>query len=116
MFVEACEGLADELLAGRIAALPGDHQLVKKYYPKIEATARAIQRHFRAPQDIEFAVENESLSFCSPDRSPESVSRRISANGPTLTSVTAECPVASALPLLVALRLHLEKYVKRIPE
>ena len=61
VFVEACEGLADELLAGRKAALPGDHQLVKKYYPKIEATARAIQRHFGAPQDIEFAVENESL-------------------------------------------------------
>ncbi|MCH7685315.1 MAG: hypothetical protein IH899_01305 [Planctomycetes bacterium] len=61
VFVEACEGLADELLAGRKTALPHDHHLVKKYFPKIETTARKIQRHFGAPQDIEFAVEDETL-------------------------------------------------------
>ena len=61
VFVEACEGLANELLAGRKTALPHDDQLVKKYFPKIEATARKIQRHFGTPQDVEFAVEDETL-------------------------------------------------------
>ncbi|MEK7865970.1 MAG: PEP/pyruvate-binding domain-containing protein [Planctomycetota bacterium] len=55
--IEACEGLADELLLGRKQALPRTHPLVAKHAPEIEATARRIQRHFGAPQDIEFAVQ-----------------------------------------------------------
>jgi pyruvate,water dikinase len=59
--IEACEGLADELLAGRRAALPPAHPLLRKHAPEIERTARAIQRHFGAPQDIEFAIEGGRL-------------------------------------------------------
>jgi len=61
VLVEASEGLADELLAGRKTALPHDHHLVKKYFPRIEAIAREIQRYFGTPQDIEFAIEDETL-------------------------------------------------------
>lgn len=59
--IEACEGLADQLLAGRRASLPTDHPLVKEYAPRIEQLARAVQRHYGAPQDIEFAVEGGTL-------------------------------------------------------
>ena len=59
--IEACEGLADELLAGRKPALPATHPLLQKHAPEIERTARAIQRHFGAPQDIEFAIEGGRL-------------------------------------------------------
>jgi phosphohistidine swiveling domain-containing protein len=54
--IEACEGLGDDLLAGHRTPLAADHPLVVKYRPEIERTARQIQRHFGAPQDIEFAV------------------------------------------------------------
>ncbi len=59
--IEACEGLSDELLAGRKPALPASHPLLQKYSGEIERVARAIQRHFGAPQDIEFAIENGVL-------------------------------------------------------
>ncbi len=59
--IEACEGLADGLLAGTRAALPADHPLLRKHAPEIERTARAIQRHLGAPQDIEFAIEQGRL-------------------------------------------------------
>lgn len=59
--IEACEGLADQLLAGRTRALPPSHRLLQKYGPEIERIARAIQRHFGAPQDVEFAIEKEQL-------------------------------------------------------
>ncbi len=59
--IEACEGLADELLAGRQTALPPDHPLLQRHRATIEQTALAIQRHFGAPQDIEFAIENGQL-------------------------------------------------------
>jgi len=55
--IEACEGLADGLLAGRQAALPPGHPLVQRHRREIERTARKIQRFLGAPQDIEFAVE-----------------------------------------------------------
>jgi pyruvate,water dikinase len=61
--VEACEGLADGLLAGQVDALPDEHPLLQRYRPLIERTARAIQRHFGAPQDIEFAVARGKLSI-----------------------------------------------------
>jgi phosphohistidine swiveling domain-containing protein len=59
--IEACEGLADELLSGHARALPADHVLLRKHAPEITRVARAIQRHFGAPQDIEFAIEDEQL-------------------------------------------------------
>lgn len=59
--IEACAGLADGLLAGRDAALPDNHPLIEQYRNAIEQVARRIQRHFGAPQDIEFAVESGTL-------------------------------------------------------
>jgi phosphohistidine swiveling domain-containing protein len=59
--IEACEGLADELLSGTKAALPDDHPLVRKFRPQIEALARRVQRHFGAPQDIEFAADEDQV-------------------------------------------------------
>jgi pyruvate,water dikinase len=59
--IEACAGLADELLAGSRPALPAAHPLVVQHRPEIERVARAIQRHFGAPQDIEFAIEAGQL-------------------------------------------------------
>ncbi len=61
--IEACEGLADGLLAGRVQALPANHRLMETHREEIEATARRIQRHFGAPQDIEFALASGSLSI-----------------------------------------------------
>jgi pyruvate,water dikinase len=59
--IEACEGLADELLAGRQLALPAGHPLLEQHRAQIERVSRAIQRHFGAPQDIEFAIEAGEL-------------------------------------------------------
>jgi pyruvate,water dikinase len=59
--IEACQGLADELLQGTKAALADDHPLVRKFRPQIEALARRVQRHFGAPQDIEFAATAETV-------------------------------------------------------
>jgi phosphohistidine swiveling domain-containing protein len=59
--IEACEGLGDALLAGHRAPLASDHPLLQKYRPEIEAVARRIERYFGAPQDVEFAVERETL-------------------------------------------------------
>jgi pyruvate,water dikinase len=59
--VEACEGLADRLLAGQAPPLPAEHPLVQKHLPQIRAACRQIQRHFGQPQDIEFAIAGGSL-------------------------------------------------------
>ena len=59
--IEACRGLADQLLSGHQSALPMDDPLIERHRDEIEATARAIQRHFGAPQDIEFAIESGTL-------------------------------------------------------
>src|SRR4029450_192591 len=59
--IEAREGLADALLAGRAPALPRDHPLVVRYAPEIERVARRLQQHFGAPQDIEFAIEGDTV-------------------------------------------------------
>lgn len=59
--IEACEGLADALLAGHRASLPADHPLLQRHRPEIERVARAIHRHFGQPQDIEFAIEGGRL-------------------------------------------------------
>lgn len=59
--IEAVAGLADDLLCGRTSALPNDHSLVRRHRGTIEEVARQIQRHFGAPQDIEFAIESGEL-------------------------------------------------------
>lgn len=59
--IEACEGLADELLTGRQSPLPDGHPLLEQHRAHIESVAGAIQRHFGAPQDIEFAIEAGEL-------------------------------------------------------
>ena len=59
--IEACLGLSDELLAGHTSALPPTHPLLAQYRPLIERTARAIRRHYGAPQDVEFAIEGGTL-------------------------------------------------------
>ena len=59
--IEACEGLADELLAGHRPALPEGHPLLERHRSEIERTARAIHRHFGCPQDLEFAIERGRL-------------------------------------------------------
>jgi pyruvate,water dikinase len=59
--IEACEGLGDALLAGHRSPLPVEHPLLRKHRPDIERVARDIQRHFGAPQDIEFAVEGGTV-------------------------------------------------------
>lgn len=55
--IEAVHGLADKLLAGEQAALPASDPVLQRHRAAIEAVARRIQRHFGAPQDVEFAVE-----------------------------------------------------------
>ena len=59
--IEACTGVADQLLAGHEDALPLNHVVLERHRAEIEDTARQIQRHFGAPQDIEFAVEAGTL-------------------------------------------------------
>ncbi len=59
--IEAVEGLADALLAGRQEALPENHPLIQKYRPEIERLAKQVQLHFGAPQDLEFAIEDGKL-------------------------------------------------------
>jgi pyruvate,water dikinase len=59
--VEACEGLADRLLAGQVPPLAADHPLLTRHLPQIRAACLQIQRHFGQPQDIEFAVAGDSL-------------------------------------------------------
>jgi len=54
--IEACTGLADELLAGHAPPLPADHPLLTKYAAEITSAARQVMRHFGAPQDVEFAI------------------------------------------------------------
>lgn len=59
--IEACEGLAADLLAGRTTPLPRHHPRVAEHASDVERLARRIQRYFGAPQDIEFAIEAGSL-------------------------------------------------------
>lgn len=59
--IEACQGLADDLLAGHQQPLPANHPLLKKYGGEIEQLARKIGRHFGAPQDVEFAIQSGEL-------------------------------------------------------
>ena len=59
--VEACCGLADQLLAGRASALSHKHPLMQRYLPAIRTTARKSNVILARPQDIEFAVQNGTV-------------------------------------------------------
>lgn len=59
--IEACEGLGDRLLAGQRKPVADDHPLLARWRPAIEQLARDVQRHFGAPQDIEFAIDDQRL-------------------------------------------------------
>jgi hypothetical protein len=59
--VEAVAGLADGLLAGNRSPLAADDSLLQHHLPAIVAAAKRIQRHFGAPQDIEFAIAADVL-------------------------------------------------------
>ena len=59
--IEACEGTAAELLEGSRTPLAEDHPLLRRHRLRIEALARRVQRHFGAPQDVEFAIEDGAL-------------------------------------------------------
>jgi phosphohistidine swiveling domain-containing protein len=54
--IETCRGRGDELLAGRASPLPADFGLPASRRTAVVRLARRIERHFGAPQDIEFAV------------------------------------------------------------
>jgi pyruvate,water dikinase len=56
VLIEACEGLADDLLAGHQEPLAEHHPLLQRHRGEIERVARRIQQHFGSPQDVEFAV------------------------------------------------------------
>jgi phosphohistidine swiveling domain-containing protein len=60
-YIEACPGLADQLLAGRETPLPQDDPVLEGHRAAIETLAEAVQRHFGAPQDVEFAVAGGRL-------------------------------------------------------
>jgi pyruvate,water dikinase len=59
--IEACEGLADKLLAGQQEPLPNGHPLLERFRSEISSAACQIQRFLGAPQDVEFAIENGIL-------------------------------------------------------
>lgn len=59
--VEACEGLADGLLAGHQQPLPDNHPLLEQYRGELTQLAKQIERHFGAPQDIEFAIQSGEI-------------------------------------------------------
>lgn len=59
--IEAIDGLADKLLGGRQKPLPADHPLLARYEARIGRVARKVHRHFGAPQDIEFAVADDTV-------------------------------------------------------
>jgi pyruvate,water dikinase len=55
--IEACDGVAMDLLAGRRAPLPVHHPRVARYRDRIEQLVLDVQAYFGAPQDVEFAIE-----------------------------------------------------------
>ena len=60
--IEAVPGLADSLLAGRASPLPESDPRLARHAPRIASLARRVQRHFGAPQDVEFAVEGDRVT------------------------------------------------------
>lgn len=54
--IEAVEGLGDNLLSGRSAALAAESPLVQRYQDQIVEAAICVAQHFGCPQDVEFAV------------------------------------------------------------
>jgi phosphohistidine swiveling domain-containing protein len=59
--IDAVEGVAEDLLAGKVESLPAEHPLMVEHRPAIEDVALRVQRHYGAPQDIEFAIQDGVL-------------------------------------------------------
>ena len=59
--IEACAGLADDLLAGRQSPLAADDPRLTPHLPAIKALARRVETYFGSPQDIEFAIDQQGL-------------------------------------------------------
>jgi len=59
--IEACEGLGDKLLSGQSQPVADDHPLLARWRPQIDKLARDVQRHYGSPQDIEFAIDDQSV-------------------------------------------------------
>lgn len=59
--IEACLGTGELLLSGQSASLPPDHPVLERHRAEITRLAREAQLHFGTPQDIEFAVENDTV-------------------------------------------------------
>lgn len=59
--IEACEGLGEQLLSGRGRPVAADHPRLCAWRPAIVNLAQSVQRHFGAPQDIEFAIDDHRL-------------------------------------------------------
>lgn len=61
--IEAVAGLADALLQGTAKPLPDSDPLLARHRPAIVEVVRRVQRHYGAPQDVEFAVEDDGQVF-----------------------------------------------------
>ncbi len=59
--IEACRGLADELLAGRREPLPEDDPLLLRFRDAITTMVQDVQSFLGQPQDIEFAIQDGEL-------------------------------------------------------
>ncbi|MFN5963108.1 MAG: PEP/pyruvate-binding domain-containing protein [Verrucomicrobiota bacterium] len=59
--IEACEGVADDLLAGQLSPLPAGHPLLEHHRSRITALVRAVHEHCGTPQDVEFAIADGQL-------------------------------------------------------
>lgn len=59
--IEACEGVAEDLLSGKASSLAKDHPLMLKYQQRLENLAEEVQIAYGSPQDIEFAIRNDEI-------------------------------------------------------
>lgn len=59
--IDACAGLADELLAGRESALPKNHVLIERHRDDLTSVAQRIAQYLGQPQDIEFAIQEGTI-------------------------------------------------------
>jgi phosphohistidine swiveling domain-containing protein len=59
--IEVCEGIGDDLLAGRVSPLADNHPVFVKYRPAITKLIQEVQAYRGHPQDVEFAIEDDVL-------------------------------------------------------
>jgi phosphohistidine swiveling domain-containing protein len=59
--IEACEGIGDGLLAGRVSPLSNSHPLLVTYRQAITNLVHKVQAYLGHPQDVEFAIQDDVL-------------------------------------------------------